>query len=131
MLNQIRQRRRRIGHGVGAVGDHKTVVVVVVFLDGGGHEQPLFRLDVGAVDVEQLHRVDGTEVLGLRNTFVQLPGGDAGGQTVLRGGGGDGSAGGDKKNALQGRLLLSCKWESFFIIPNSPWFVKKKLDRPH
>ena len=55
ILNQVGQCGGGIGHGIGAVGDHKAVVQGVVFLQGGADLQPVGGADVGAVQVHQLH----------------------------------------------------------------------------
>ena len=60
-LYQIRQRRRRIGHGVGAVADDKAVVAVVALAQLVCKPKPVVRAEIGTVEAEQLQAVDLAE----------------------------------------------------------------------
>ena len=54
LLNEVAEGRRRIGHGIGAVGDDEPVIVLIVFPDALCHLQPVGRGDVGAVQIQKL-----------------------------------------------------------------------------
>ena len=54
-----RQGRCRVGHGVGAVQDYKTVVVIVVVGDSMAYLVPMVHIHVGRVDrLSELNVVD-------------------------------------------------------------------------
>ena len=55
LLNEIAECRRRIGHGICPVGENKAVVLPVMLSDTAGHQQPVPRGDVGAVQVQKLY----------------------------------------------------------------------------
>ena len=82
------------------MGDDKAVISVVMVFDGLGHEKPLFRLHVGAIDVQQLHRVYGAERGRFRHALVQFLRSDAWRQPLRCFGGSDGAAGGNEKDFL-------------------------------
>ena len=98
VLDQIGQSSCGVSHGIGTVADNKTVVVCIVVLDGFHDGQPVFRLNVGTVDVQNLNGIDGAEFTSFWNIAQQLFRGDFWGQTLFGGFGSDGTAGCDEKN---------------------------------
>ena len=75
ILDQVGKRGRGVGQRVGAVADHKAIVLVVEALNGGRDQQPVLWLDIGAVDVNDLRGSHFTEFLYLRYEAQQLFGG--------------------------------------------------------
>ena len=99
VLHHIAQRRGGVGHGVGAVGDHKAVVLAVMVPDGLCHAAPVLRADVGGVQVIKLHRVDPAHSFQLRHKLQQLGRRDGRRQHAAAGGlAGDGAAGGQQQD---------------------------------
>lgn len=54
VLDQIGQCCRRVGHGIGAARDHKSVIAFILIFDCFRHHLPVLRRDIGAVEVQQL-----------------------------------------------------------------------------
>ena len=67
ILHKIGQRRCRVGHGVGAVSDDKSVVICEGGFDFQCNTRPVFGLYIGAVDVEKLTYIHFTECVSLWN----------------------------------------------------------------
>src|SRR5699024_7900345 len=93
-------------------GDHNAVIEADVLIDGSGNDLPFLRLDVGAVQSEDL--LGGDVVVGRRRAHMGQNGvGAGGGQALFRRKGGNGAAGGEHQNLLHGtfsakkRSLLS------------------------
>ena len=74
MLDQVGQGGCGIGHGVRAVGDYETVIPVVMGFNGRCDGQPVGRLDVGAVNVQDLDGINlavGPAVRHIRQDFLR------------------------------------------------------------
>ena len=99
-LDQIAQGRRRIRHGVRAVGDNKAVIAAVVVPDTGGDLQPVSRGHVGAVQVQQLEAVHAADVRDPGNMGEQLLRGQLRRKAAVRHVRGDGAASADQQNLL-------------------------------
>ena len=95
-LNQIAQCRRCIGHGIRAVGQHETVIGMIVLPDALGHHQPVLRCDVGAVQTQQLDALHLADFGNGRNMSKQLFRGQFRCQTALGHFGCNGTAGTDQ-----------------------------------
>ncbi len=67
VLDQIRKRRRCIGHGIRPVGDDKAVILVVVIAYAARHLKPVVGGDVRAVKIHQLYGVTFADIRQLRN----------------------------------------------------------------
>ena len=91
-----------VGHGVRAVGDDHAVVVREGFVDAAGDELPLLSLDVGAVQVQDVFAVDAVVAAQVVHLPEELRRGFLRGKAVGAGGGGDGPAGGEKKDVFHG-----------------------------
>ena len=100
VLDEVGQRRRRVGQRVGAVADDEAVVEGIIFLHGLCHHQPVLRAEVGAVDAAQGQRVGAAELVQLRQMSQKLFAGEHGLEALLGADAGDGAAGGDKKQTL-------------------------------
>ena len=102
VLDQIRKRRGRIGHGVGAVQHHKAVVAVICVHNDVADLEPVARAHVGAVDVHGLDKVQVGDGVKQGHLVCQLAprgsGRKATGLAVRRRG--NGSARGDDQDAL-------------------------------
>lgn len=75
ILDQVGKRGRGVGQSVGAVADHKAIVLIVEALNGGRDQQPVLWLDIGAVDVDDLRGSHFAEFLYMRHEAQQLFGG--------------------------------------------------------
>ena len=51
------QHRRGISHRICAVKDHNAVIVPMLFVDGFCQLLPVFRLDIGAVQLEKFQKI--------------------------------------------------------------------------
>ena len=100
--HEIAEGRRRVGHGVRAVGHHETVVLVVIPLDGPGDHQPVGRGHVRAVDVQHLDGVGLADVFQARHCPQKLLPGDGGREATFRIARGDGPPGGNQQYLLHG-----------------------------
>ena len=107
ILNQVRQRRRCVGHRVRAVREDEAVVSVIVSAHAGRHPQPVAAVDVRAVAVHELHGVDPAQLLELRYLGKELTGGELRRETVGRLLGRDGAAGSDHEDVLHVSLSPS------------------------
>ena len=58
------------------MADNEAVVLVIVFFNGGGDQQPVFWLDVGTVDVDDLHSRHFAEISDIRDETKEFLGGD-------------------------------------------------------
>ncbi len=112
VLNEVGERRRGVGHSVGAVQDHKAIVRVVVLADDLGDAQPVGGAHIGAVDVHGLHDVEFAQAFDLGHAAGELLAGESGGETVAVLGGGEGAAGGVQEEVLRaGSFALQCGGE--------------------
>ena len=84
------------------MADDEAIVQGVVFLNGAGHHQPVFLAEVGAVDAAQSQRFRDAQVIQFRQVGQQFLTGEHGLEALLGAHAGDGTAGGDEKNALFG-----------------------------
>ena len=73
ILDEVGEGGGGVGHGICAMGNDKAVILLKIGLDSFHHKQPMLRLDVGGVNIQQLHSVYLTEPGRLRHTFQQLP----------------------------------------------------------
>ena len=102
VLNQIRERRRRVRQRIRAVADDKAVVQGVVFLNGACHHEPVLLPEVGAVDAAQRQRFRAAQLLQLRQMGKQFLAGKHRLEPLLGAHAGNGAAGGDEKQTLFG-----------------------------
>ena len=72
VLNQIAESRSRICHCVGAVGDDKAVIAVVVLPYCAGYDKPVLGTDVRAVHVKKLYAFRDAELCNLRDFLKQV-----------------------------------------------------------
>ena len=78
VLDEVAQGRRRVGHGVGAMADHKPVVFLVVLLHRPDDHQPMLGGHVGGVDVAHLEAVHMAELLHRRDVLQEIRAAKAG-----------------------------------------------------
>ena len=83
VLNQVGQCRRGVCHGIGSVADDKAIIFFIVILNGAGHQKPIFRLDVGRVNVENLNCVNGTKFARCRYIVQQFFRGNLWSKTIF------------------------------------------------
>ena len=95
-LNEIAQRRRGVGHGVGTVGEDEAVVVVEMGPDGLGHHQPVSGQDVGGIQAQKLETVHGTNSRDGGDVGKELLRGQLRGKAALADLRGNGTAGTDE-----------------------------------
>ena len=115
----IAQGRRRIGHGIGAVGDDKTVIVIIGFQNGPGDGLPVFGMYVGAVQLEELPRFHLADFLDLGHPAQQFPAGQLGDLAFLCLQRGDGAAGGQHQDFLHDGSFPSlqrCRTGMFLVL---------------
>ena len=105
-LHQIAERRRRIGHGIGAVADHEAVVLFVVVPDGLRHPQPVLGLEIGAVQTVYLNAVHMAQFTDPGHKGQQLAGVQFRGQALRGHFAGNGAAGADHQDMLHMLLLI-------------------------
>ena len=115
ILNEVGQRRRRVGQCIGAVADDKAIVKRIVFLHGLGHHQPVLRAKVGAVDAAQVERFRAAELLQFRQMGQQLLAGQNRLEPLCGAHAGNGAAGGDKKQSLLGHRFFPSMVSIFAI----------------
>ena len=105
VLDQVGQRRSRVGQRIGAVADDEAIVQGVILLHGLGHHEPVFRAEVGAVDAAQRQRFGDAQVVQLGQMRQKLFAGEHRFQALLGAHTGDGAAGGDEKDTLFGHKI--------------------------
>ena len=66
ILDQVGESGCGVGQGVGAMTDNKAIVLIVIFFNAGRDYQPVLWLDVGAVNVDDLHGSHFTELFDIR-----------------------------------------------------------------
>ncbi len=99
ILYQIAEGRGGVGHGVGAVGDHKAVVAVVVLPHGLHHLDPVLRPHIGGIQVEQKQRFNTAKLGQFGHKVQQFAGGDGRRKAALLvWAAGNGAACGQKKD---------------------------------
>ena len=91
-LHEIGECRGRVCHGVRTVADDKSVVSIIILLDGGLHEQPMRGQDVRAVDVAHLQGVRMAKTGDRRDRAEDLIRTELRNETVCGAGGRDGTA---------------------------------------
>ena len=72
VLDEIRERRRRVRQRIRAVADDKAIVQGVVFLNGACHHEPVLLSEVGTVDAAQRQRFRAAQLLQFRQMRKQL-----------------------------------------------------------
>ena len=105
-LDKVGEGCGSIGHGIGAVAEDKAVVGVVIFLNGGGHLQPVAGGDIGAVQVHQLEGVHLAEPPYAGDKAQHLLRGEQRFQAPGRALGGNGAAGGNHQNTVHCKSSL-------------------------
>jgi len=104
ILDEVGQRRRRIGQRIGAVADDEAIVERIILLHGPRHQQPVFGAEVCAVDAAQRQRLRAAQLVQFRQMGQQFLAGQNGPQPLCGAHTGDGAAGGDKKQTLLGHV---------------------------
>lgn len=99
-LDQVRQRRRRIGHGVRAVQHDESVTGVVALPDGLRHGQPVRGRHVRAVDAAYLRRLHAAQPLRQAQAAQDIRRAQARRKPLAALARGDRAAGGDHADAL-------------------------------
>ena len=61
VLDKIAERSGGVGHGIGAVCQHKAVITIVFLPDGIRHHLPVLRVDIGTVQIAELAAVHPAE----------------------------------------------------------------------
>ena len=106
LLHQIGQRAGGIRHRIRAVGDHKTVILIVMRAQTVGQREPAVRRHVGGINVHGLHRVDTAERTERGHTAQNIVRQKLRRKPVFRRTAGDGAAGCDQQNMLHKRHSL-------------------------
>ena len=101
ILQHKGKRAGGIRHGIGAVGDHDPVKDRKRPENGFCHCDPVFRLNIAAVQAEKLLHMDLAQSVQFRNKVQEARAGGFWRQTAVFGDGSDGSAGCDQKNLFQ------------------------------
>ena len=94
------QHRRGVGHGIGSVGDDDAVVGLPRLEHAAGDDPPLLGLNVGGVQMQNVPHGDVIGVFQVGQPVGQFLAGNAGSQTLVGLFGGDGAAGGQKKDSF-------------------------------
>ena len=99
-LNEVGERRGGICHGVRAVRHDKAVVRRIAFLDDAGDLQPVYAVDVGAVQIEGLDGVHLADFTHFWDACKQLLGRERGRKSLR------GLLGGDRASRCDHQYLL-------------------------
>ena len=80
ILDEVGQRRRRIGQRIGAVADDEAIVERIILLHGPRHQQPVFGAEVCAIDAAQRQRLRAAQLVQFRQMGQQFLAGQNGPQ---------------------------------------------------